>query len=251
MTRTLHRLLPLLCLWLGLGGRVAAADPSAFLQGNEHLAAGRFDQAIKAYEAAGTGRTSAALENNRGLAYLGAGKPGAALAHLRLALALEPRDKEIQSNVGLARRRASVTTDVAGASERGPLALLRLNEWAALALGAAWVWFALFLWTRFSPGAAAALRGLPVLAATAAVALTAVLFVARAQRHAQVNIIALDPGADVQISPFAEARKVFTSPAGQELRLRGRQPGWLMVEDPTTGRYGWTRSAAVSATPVL
>jgi tetratricopeptide (TPR) repeat protein len=228
--------------------RAVGADDRAFADGNQHLAAGHFDKAIGAFEKAGGGRTSAALENNLGLACLGAGRIGAAVAHLRAAEALAPRDGEIQGNLALALGRAAGGVRDASDGRRGTR--LRLNEIALLMLVAAWGWLGLFVADRFKMLPSSSLRGLPLLAGASAVILAALLAWTLSQRRDAPRVVALDPGADVLLSPFGEARKVFTAAAGQELRWREGRDGWFRVEDPASpSRYGWVKSGAVAFIP--
>ncbi len=238
----------LLSAWLvlGLAPTARAADADApFEAANRLLAQGKAVEASKAYEkiAAG-GRTSPALERNWAQACYQSGRPGPALAHLRRAVRLDPRDADVRAD--LAVLRAKIGDSIGSADDASAvLRVLKLDEWAWLALAAVWTWCGMLCAGRVSPVARAALRGFTTGSGAVAIVLSAVLFAATKQRADEPDAVVLAPDTPVRQSPLDEAKATFAVPAAAELRVRDAKDGWLMVEEPATQRFGWLKQSDV------
>lgn len=233
-------------LFLGMAPTARAADAdAAFESANRLLALGKAGDASKAYEQiAAAGRTSPALERNWAQACYQSGRPGPALAHLRRATRLDPRDADVRADLAVLRTKIGNglgSSDDAAAALR----LLKLDEWAWLALGAVWIWFVMLGASRVSPVAHAALRGFTTGSGAVAIVLSALLFAAVKQRAGEPDAVVLAPDTPVRQSPLDEARATFAVPAAAELRVRDTKGGWLMVEETATQRFGWLKQSEV------
>lgn len=234
----------LLALVLALGGW-AATPWEHFETGNAHLAKGQPAEALAAYGQIPPEATSAALEFNSGLAHAQIGQLGHALARLRRAERLAPRDFEIKRALGQVRARISgpvVPPDPLGRT----LGRLTLNEWAVAAGLVWWAWFALLLVARLGPAARQSVRGYTVSFGAMATVLLLTALLAWRTRLREPAVIATQANAAVRISPLEEAKVAFTANDGAEFRLTEERDGWFRVEEPASGRAGWlsTRSAA-------
>ena len=232
------------CIGMAPTARAAEAD-AAFESANRLLALGKAVEASKAYEQIGAaGRTSPALERNWAQACYQSGRPGPALAHLRRATLLDPRDADVRADLAVLRTKIG---NGLGSSDDAAAALrvLKLDEWAWLALGAVWIWFAMLAAGRVSPVAHAALRGFTSGSGAVAIVLSALLFAAVKQRAGEPDAVVLAPDTPVRQSPLDEARATFAVPAAAELRVRDTKGGWLMVEETATQRFGWLKQSEV------
>lgn len=238
----------LLSAWLFLGmaptARAADADVS-FESANRLLAQGKAVEASKTYEQiASGGRTSPALERNWAQACYQSGRPGPALAHLRRATRIAPRDADVRAD--LAVLRAKIGNSLGSSDDASAvLRVLKLGEWAWLALAAVWIWCGMLCAGHVSPVARAALRGFTTGAGAVAIVLSALLFAATKQRAGEPDAVVLAPDTPVRQSPLDEAKAIFAVPAAAELRVRDTKDGWLMVEETATQRYGWLKQSEV------
>ena len=231
-----------------LGSLARAQSPSAALQtafeaANTALAEGRYAESAQLYTNLPTGgRTSAALEYNRALAYSRLGDAGRARAHWELAHRLDPRHPLIQSAIERATPPGAERLPLNPLPALSWTDFLTLNEWGTLAMMAVWSWGLLLLLGRWRPGLAAGLRGYTLTCGILALIVTALLAAAWGRRVLQPDAIVLQPDTPVRVSPLDEARNAFTLPAGQWVKTRPGRDAWLMVEDPVSRRFGWARA---------
>lgn len=238
----------MLMCWLALAGW-AATPKEHFEAGNAHLAKGQPAEALAAYGQIAPEATSAALEFNRGLAHAQLGQLGHALARLRRAERLAPRDPDIQRALSQVRAKISgpaVPPDPLGRT----LGRLTLNEWAVAAGLGWWAWFALLLVARLGPTARQSVRGYTVSFGLMAVVLMLTALLAWRSRLREPAVIATQANAAVRISPLDEAKIAFTAHDGAEFRLTDERDGWFRVEEPASGRAGWLSGRSVARIPV-
>lgn len=250
---TAWRVLLALLLLLGLGSSFAHAAGiianDHFENGNRALAQGQAAEALAAYAQIPPEQTFAALEFNRGLAHAQLGQLGHALARLRRAARLAPRDREVDQALTQLRARVSGPVNEVSVAAKF-LGRLTLDEWAVLAGVAWWGWFALLFAGRISGGVRQAVRGYTFAAGVVALTLGSLLALSVWQRRLEPAVIATQANAAVRISPLDEAKVAFTVPDGAELRLQERREGWLWVEEPSSGRFGWISAGAAALVPV-
>jgi tetratricopeptide (TPR) repeat protein len=245
--RSVLWVLPFL-LAFGVKGAEASAD---FAAANRELAQGNAKAAFSHYQSlVSSNRTSVALENNLGIAAYQLGHLGQAITHMRLAQRLAPRDAEVRSNLEFLRSRSSGASGKANPNSNGILGMLSLNEWATGAGIAVWAWFSLIFAGRFNDALQRSLRGFTLAAGCLAVISVVLLIVATSLRYREPSAVVTDTNAPVRVSPFAEAKSVFSANEGLELWVRQTREDWLLVEDPQTQRYGWIQRNQVGLIPV-
>jgi tetratricopeptide (TPR) repeat protein len=238
----------LLVFLLGLRGWTASPREH-FEAGNAHLAKGQPAEALAAYGQIPPEATSAALEFNCGLAHAQIGQLGHALARLRRAERLAPRDPEIKR--ALVQVRARISGPVVPPDPLGrTLSRLTLNEWAVLAGLVWWAWVALLLVARLGPAARQSVRGYTVSFGAMAVVLMLSALVAWRTRLRDTAVVTTQANAAVRISPLEEAKVAFTAHDGAEFRLTDERDGWFRVEDPASGRAGWLSARSATQVPL-
>jgi hypothetical protein len=55
--------------------------------------------------------------------------------------------------------------------------------------------------------------------------------------------------ADMRSEPSMQAQLVYALPAGWQVRVISRQPGWVQVQDANSGAAGWVESSAIAPLP--
>ena len=138
------------------GADISASFDSAnklYEQGKFPEAAGAYEQMIK------SGTVSPAIYFNLGNAYFKAGQLGHAIAALREAENLSPRDPDMRANLQFIRARVQGST-ASPSRWRQWFAALTINEWAILTAAMLWVWLTLMVLIQFRPALKQSLRTL-------------------------------------------------------------------------------------------
>jgi tetratricopeptide (TPR) repeat protein len=225
-------------LWLTL--QLIGADSAAsFDAANHALAAGRAEEAARLYDRlVQSGGTSAAIERNWALACQQMGLNAQALLHLRRAAHLAPRDADVLADLRALRTKLGAAT---GSESRDAswIRLLSVDTWGWAALTLMWLTGGVGMARTLRPALRDRLTGALVggVAATAVASLLA--GAAYLDFQSLPNAIVLQGDTILRQSPIDEARPAFTAPAAAELRVRDTRPGWVMGEDPASGRFGW------------
>ena len=240
MNTRLSRWLLLVISLVALILRAAAAvDSVAFEAAARLLAAGRAEEATRAFERlAQTGRTSPAIERNWALACEQSGLPAHALLHFRRASLLAPRDPDIRADLKTLRSKLGR----AGGSETADDRWIRtfgVDEWGWLAFASNWIWCGCLIAGLLVPSIKAALRGFTVASGTVTLLLLALTVTALLDFRSRPDAIVLKADTVLRQSPIDEARTAFTAPMAAELKVRDSRPGWVMGEDLASGRFGW------------
>ncbi len=254
-TRGLERLLgALLAVSLtlgGLAGVTAAADPpqAAFFRGNEAYAAGRYDEAVRAWEALrAAGTESGALHFNLGNAYVKQGDLGRAIASYERAARLLPRDPDVAANLAFAREEAHIEPPPPPLWQRvlAPAAFRATARELAAALVAVW----LLLWAALIARALLPQRA-TVLGRIAGIAGLAALFTALnlAVRVTAVETcrgaVVVAPGSTpARFEPAPGGTEHFTAVAGEAVEIAEQRDGWHLIAR-ADGRRGWVPAASV------
>jgi tetratricopeptide (TPR) repeat protein len=206
---------------------------------------GRFSEAVAAYETlTAAGRTSAAVHYNLANAHFRNGQLGPAVAQYRQALALAPRDPDIQANLRFARQQVAGSASVAPPAWLRALQRLRLDEWTLLTLGGLCLTCGLLILGHWWPTHRRRLRPWILLGAGLTLAhLVAVATLWHHEHHAPLGV-ALWSDTPVRYGPLAESQVYFTVPGGTELSVEDAQGGWIQVVDAAQ-RRGWTPSEAL------
>lgn len=235
-------------LLVGLGSPASAQSLDAiFTQGREAYVAGRYDDAVAAWERLReAGVRDPDVEYDLGLAEVQRGRYGAAMLAFERALRVEPGDEEAAAALEsarrvLAERRAAREGAASLGSDAGFAEVLvrpfsePLLAWLLLALEG--LLFVLVVLLFRLPRLRAALAIATALAAVLFVATGAGLLVKRRTfqegRHALVLVAdaALREGPDVRTAQRGEAHE------GDGLRVLDEEEQWVLVE--AEGRRGW------------
>ena len=236
----------LLLLLAAMTAAAPAGDFTAdFEQANKLYEQGKFMEAVAAYERViDSGRCSAALYFNLGNALLKSGQTGRAVISYRLAERLAPRDPDLQANLKFARDSASGGTPDNTDFWWRWLGTLSLNEWTALTVVAAWLWFAILILRLWKPALRKTFRSvtapLGVIGGGLALCLAAVCW----EQKWSPRAVFIVREAVVRYGPLEESQAAFSARDGAELTVRDHKGGWYWVTD-TSGRLGWVRHEQV------
>jgi tetratricopeptide (TPR) repeat protein len=230
-------------------GSIAAADPSsAFDAANKFYYAGKFSEAVAAYEnILYSGQKSVALYYNLGNAYFKSGQIGKAIAVYREAGKMAPRDPDIRANLQFARNQIQGPTLGPGSAHR-MLGKLTLNEWTLLATTALWLCFLILALREWRPSLKRSLRLYVLGAAIATVLLVACVALSWSENRSTRTAIVIGRDVPVRRGPLEDATSAFTVHDGAELRILDQNNEWLQVStDPS--RIGWLRRDQVLLSP--
>jgi hypothetical protein len=126
---------------------------------------------------------------------------------------------------------------------------LTLNETAALAAGALWLWLGLLTLRQLRPATRNPLRAVTALAGVAVVLLAVLTWANWQARRATVTAIVVVPEATVHAGPHAESQSTFTVRDGLELEVVDTREDWLRVTDASR-RIGWLKREQAVVFPI-
>jgi tetratricopeptide (TPR) repeat protein len=234
-----------LALFLMLTVSGIAQDLStSFDSANKLYGQGKFSEATTAYEKMiQSGAVSPAVCFNLGNAYFKSGQLGRALAALRQAENLTPRDPDVRANLQFIRVRVQGPTISPAAWQRW-FAALTLNEWAMLTATVLWVWLALAILIQFRPALKQSLRALLWCGGVATIACGGCLGVAWSSDSTKTAIV-ITPDAVVHNGPLDEAPSGATVHDGAELTVLDTKNDWLQVRVDNQ-RVGWIKREQVA-----
>jgi len=182
---------------------------------------------------------------NAGTEALRRGDLGPAVALLLAAQRIDPRARDIRTNLAIARARVDESQgsgDHGGARPASPLALSAAESWnlaaAVSLLGAALLWAA-----ALRPrGRALALLGAAVFGAGAVLALMLTLRAREEARHSEAVVVS--PVLDVAPAPEERPTSPYLLAGGDEVRL-GRSRGDLVEVRVGGNSIGWARRSGL------
>jgi tetratricopeptide (TPR) repeat protein len=229
--------------------RSLAADPSsAFEAANKYYYAGKFSEAVAAYEnILYSGQKSTALYYNLGNAYFKSGQIGKAIAAYREGEKLTPRDPDIRANLQFARNQIQGPTLAPSRGQR-VLGKLTLNEWTLLAAAGLWFCFVILALREWRPTLKRPLRLYLFATAFTTVLLFACVTISWIEKQSTRTAIVISRDVPVRRGPLEDANASFTVHDGAELRVLDQNNEWLQVtSDPS--RVGWVRRDQVVLSP--
>ena len=233
---------------LGIGSARADDGQSAFEQANRLYEQARFPEAAAAYQKIiQNGRVSPELYFNLGNALFKSGRIGLAILNFRLAEQLAPRDPDIRANLRFARNQID-GVPAASVNWRRWIGHLTLNEWTALAITAAWLWFVLLTLRQWRPALRTLLRRWTATAGALALLLLACLTMACYDRFGVCSAIVVGRDTVVRYGPIEESNRFYTVRDGAELTVLDAKGDWLQVRDRVR-RVGWLRREQVVVFP--
>jgi tetratricopeptide (TPR) repeat protein len=243
------RFLVLVLLSIGFYDRSLAADPSsAFEAANKFYYAGKFTEAVAAYEnILYSGQKSAALYYNLGNAYFKSGQIGKAIGVYREAEKMTPRDPDIRANLQFARNQIQGPTLAPSRAQR-VLGKLTLNEWTILATTSLWLCFVILALREWRPNLKRPVRLYLSASAIATVLLFACVTLSWRENRSTRTAIALGRDVPVRRGPLEDASVAFTVHDGAELRVLDQNNEWLQVTTDSS-RVGWLRRDQVLVSP--
>jgi tetratricopeptide (TPR) repeat protein len=239
-----------LVLFFVLTASSFGADTSAsFDSANKLYGQGKFPEAAAAYEQMiKSGTVSPAIYFNLGNAYFKSGQLGRAIAALREAENLSPRDPDMRANLQFIRGRVQGSTASPSRWQQW-FAALTINEWAMLTAAVLWVWLALLVAIQFRPALKQSLRTLLWCVGMATLACGVCLSVAWSNDSTKTAIVVAQD-AVLHNGPLDEAPTGATVHDGAELSVLDTKDGWLQVRVDAQ-RVGWLkREQAVLASGV-
>ena len=221
----------------------------AFDQANKLYEQGKYAEAASAYEKLlRADSNSPALYFNLGNARFKAGQSGRAIVAYRQAEMLAPRDPSLRFNLNFVRKKVSGSEAIPAETWAHWLAALTLNEWAALAAGAFWLWFLLLALRELRPVLRRTLSGYTATAGVVWLMLAAGL-VAALYEHSRVKeAVVVATNAVVRYGPLEESQVFYQLRDGSEVRVLDekelavgdKKQSWLQVQDATR-RVGWVQ----------
>ena len=227
----------LVASWLAVPGAFAAADNDGFARGNGLYSAGKYAEAVAAYESqVRRGADSANLFYNLGDAYQRIGNRGRAILNFQRALLLEPSHAEAAANLAFigGNRPPELTTGSplgAGALSwlTGAACWLALAGLMASALRRRWRNLGLTLATV---GVLGSLAG------------AWTLWWIEGRTHTASRALTVAEGVPVFYSPADNSKVVTKLPAGSEVRVLSAQGPWsyALLGD---GTRAWVSSGKI------
>jgi hypothetical protein len=200
---------------------------------------GRLDEAVAIWEEAMGGAPSGVLLYNLGTAWYRKGDPPRAVAYLRAAQRLRPRDGSVHHNLALARSELDRVPPPA----EGPVAWSlvvtpgELGLLAVLLTGLGSLLLAGGVRQRSWTGAGAASWGLGI-------ALGSVASIGAYRLEAHPIGVVVDAPVALRDAASLQGRPRHDLPVGSEVRVERRYGGFLLVEDGR-GRRGWVPDGGV------
>ena len=224
------------------------AQPDAeFLKANQNYAEGRFQDAIKGYEAlVQTGDFSANLFYNLGNAYFRAGDLGAAILNYERARALDRHHPEADANLRIVR-------DETRALELSPSPVERFlrfasaNEYAITAAVAFWVGAFAITALIFLRRRAAGLVGLSIFSLSIFAFAAFAAYRLENGTNGKSLAIVTGNGVEARLATADNANTVLALPPGSEIKILSTRGDWIYAALPNNLR-GWL--PAKSAEPV-
>jgi tetratricopeptide (TPR) repeat protein len=239
----------ILFLFVACIGKTFAADGGAdFNAANRLYAEGKFADAAAAYEKIlGSGAVSPHLLFNYGNAEFKSGNSGKAIAALRKAEMLAPRDSEIRANLAFVRNRVQGAT-LPESRWQNSLNQFTLNEWTGSAAVAFWATFLLLAARRLWPAWAPKLKTATFIFALLTILTGAASGLRAAEHFSKQTAVVIEPQVTARSGPFDEAQSSFVAHDGAELSVLARHEDWVQLADGS-GRVGWVPVKQVEIVP--
>ena len=229
------------------------ADQEGMAAAGQLFEAGNYSEAIGIYEQfVAQGAQDSILFYNLGNAYYRQGNLGRAILNYQRASQLNPRDKDIQANLALARAQA---IDPFPAESTGPVNSLAnmtanwltVNETAVLALG---FWFLaglLFLaWRQLKPGRFRTSVGYGACVALFLVAFAGISMGSRLYaEETRPEGVVVAPVVAVSTEPGEQFVTEFSLQSGTEIRFAESQGDWVRLDVPEGVEQGWVPAGSV------
>lgn len=254
LTRRLPTLPGWSALWLltfilaltcrAFSGNIFGEISTNFDSANRLYEQGKFTESAAAYEKMiQSGTVSSAVYFNLGNAYFKSGQLGRAIAAIREAENLTPRDPDVRANLQFVRARVQAPTG-SPASWQQWLTTLTLNEWAILAAVVLWIWVALWVLIQFRPQLKQTLS-VALWCGGVAVFVCGGCTYAAWSSESTKTVIIIAKDASLHNGPLEEAPTTVTVHDGAELTVLDTKNDWLQVRVDNQ-RVGWVKREQVT-----
>jgi len=222
-----------------------AADVSAtFDSANRLYEQGKFTEAAAAYRSMiQSGTVSPAIYFNLGNACFKSGQLGHAIAALRNAEDLAPRDPDVRANLQFIRARVQAPRG-SSASWQQWLTTLTLNEWAILSAVIVWLWLGLWIMIQFRPQLKQSLRAALWCGGVAIFICGGCTYAAWSSDSTKTAIV-IAKDAILHNGPLEEAPTTATVHDGAELPVLDTKNDWLQVRADNQ-HVGWIKREQVT-----
>lgn len=222
-----------------------AADVSAeFDSANKLYGQGKFTEATAAYEKMiQSGTVSSAVYFNLGNAYFKSGQLGRAIAAIRQAENLTPRDPDVRANLQFIRARVQAPTG-SPASWQQWLTTLTVNEWAILTAVIVWIWLTVWVLIQFRPQLIQTFRMALWCGGAGILILGGCTYAAWSSKSTKTAIV-IAKDASLHNGPLEEAPTTTTVHDGAELTVIDTKNNWLQVRVDGQ-RVGWVKREQVT-----
>jgi hypothetical protein len=248
---------PFILMWLAPLGMAQTEVPptDAMAEGNRRYEAGYYLEAVDIYEAIlAAGIENSNLYFNLGNAYFKSGDLGRAILNYRRAYYMDPRDRDIATNLSIARLQTVDRLDGGGTNGFENLVQLA-EEWLTIREAAL---LALFLWLLFSTLLTVAIlvrrfrKYLLWIASIIGVFLIIGLISMGNRiyiRSASPPAVVLAPSVDVTSGPGNAEQYVveFTLHTGAEVSVVDTRPGWRRIALAGNSFQGWVPADTVES----
>lgn len=249
MKKTGLGLICVLAVWAMSLTAPAATPEETFAQANQLCEQGQYAAAIARYQKLlDAGQVSPALYYNLGVAHFRAGEAGRALAALRQAERLAPRDPDIRANLASIRRAVSGKEDAGPRGLEALLGRLTLNEWSLAAAASFWAWLLVLAGMQWRPSWRARWRNGARGLCGMWLVLMACLGGAAYYQLWQRTAIVVQKDAQARLAPYEVSKPVWNLPDGAEVRVVSASGEWLEIRDER-GRAGWIKRDQVVLWP--
>jgi hypothetical protein len=226
---------------------VAADVSAAFDSANRLYEQGKFTDAAGAYEKMiQSGTVSPAIYFNLGNAYFKSGQLGRAIAAIREAENLSPRDPDVRANLQFIRSRVQAPTGSTSSWQQW-LTTLTLNEWAMVTAAIVWVWLGLWVLIQFRPQLKQSLR-LALWCGGVGIFVCGGCVYAAWSGESMKTAIVVAKDASLHNGPLEEAPTTATVHDGVELPVIDTKNDWLQVRVDGQ-RVGWVKREQVTVVP--
>jgi len=233
------------------GPLLAATPDELFAQGNDAYEAGRFDDAVAAYERiVAYGLEDPRVHYNLGNSYFRLNRLGPAILNFERALRLDPADRETRDNLELAR--GMIRDRVVAPEIPYPIQVAKTALDTTSTDGVAFIFLVVYMLAGGLLGAMWVTReyvrrrllayGALALGLCAVVSAAALVYRIQVDR-ADLAVVMQDR-VDVRAGPAADNTVLFTVHEGTRMEVRNRLSGWYQVSLPNA-LSGWIPASAV------
>jgi tetratricopeptide (TPR) repeat protein len=216
-----------------------------FQEGNRLYEEGQYPEAAGVYQQMlNQGALSSTLFFNLGNACYKNGQIGRARAFYWMAHELNPRARDVRSNLRFIARSAG--PEPGGRWNRivSRLRFFSLNEWTIWFSAGLWLWLGLLAAAHWQPSWRLRLRPFRVVVVGFLILAGVGFLLTLQDRYGTSRAVVVAPTASIRRGPLPESQAVCQLQDGAMVQVADQQNEWLMVVD-AAGRSGWLQDREV------